>query len=83
MATSGSRRRHALVTRVVEADDDATDPPRRQVMPATFSPRPVDERARDWLRKQLEWEAMLDALRGARRHEASAALPRQREPAAA
>jgi len=51
-------------------------------MPA-FPPRPDREQARDWLRRQLEWEAVLDALRDARFGDAPAARPPQREPAAA
>jgi hypothetical protein len=52
-------------------------------MSAKFPPRPADERARDWLRKQLEWEAILETLRAARRGERRPAASRQREPAAA
>jgi hypothetical protein len=52
-------------------------------MAATFPPPPDDEQARDWLRRQLEWEATLDALRHARRGERPATRRREREPAAA
>ena len=52
-------------------------------MSAAFPRRPVDERALDWLKKQLEWEAMLDALRYARRGERPAVRTRQGVPAAA
>ena len=52
-------------------------------MSAAFPPRPVLEQARDWLRNQLEWEDILDALRAEQAGEHPAARPRQREPAAA
>ena len=52
-------------------------------MSAAFPPQTDDARARDWLRRQLEWEDVLDALRDARRVELPAARPPQREPAAA
>jgi hypothetical protein len=38
-------------------------------MTAAFPPQADDERARDWLRRQLQWETVLDALRDAHRRE--------------
>jgi hypothetical protein len=52
-------------------------------MSAAFPPRPGHEQARDWLRRQLEWEALLAALRDARRVKHPASRRRQRESAAA
>jgi hypothetical protein len=52
-------------------------------MTAAFPPQPDEERARDWLRRQLQWEDVLDALRDAHRGERPAARPQRREPAAA
>jgi hypothetical protein len=52
-------------------------------MTATFPPQRDDEQALHWLRHQLQWEELLDALRHARRGERPAAGRRQREPAAA
>jgi hypothetical protein len=51
-------------------------------MTAAFPPQPDDDRARDWLRRQLEWEGVLDALRLACRGEPPED-PGQRESAAA
>ena len=52
-------------------------------MTAAFPPQPDADRARDWLKRQLQWEDVLDALREAGRGERPAARPQQREPAAA
>jgi hypothetical protein len=52
-------------------------------MSAAFPPRTLPEQAADWLRRRLEWEDILDALRAAERGERPTARPRQREPAAA
>jgi len=52
-------------------------------MSAAFPPRPIPEEARDWLRRRLDWEEILDALRAAQRGERPTARARQREPAAA
>jgi hypothetical protein len=64
MATSGSRRRHVPVTRVADADLDATDVG-RQIMTTDIRLRDQQDRAKRWLQRQLEWEDILGALRDA------------------
>jgi len=51
-------------------------------MAAAFPPQADDDRARDWLRRQLQWEGVLDALRDAHRGDPPDDQ-RRREPAAA
>jgi hypothetical protein len=52
-------------------------------MSAAFPPRPDHEQAREWLKRQLEWEDVLTWLRREPRHEAAFADRDLREPAAA
>jgi hypothetical protein len=42
-----------------------------------------DERAREWLKRRLEWEGILSALREASRGDRPAPVTHRREPTAA
>jgi plasmid stability protein len=52
-------------------------------MSAAFHPRSDREQAREWLRRRLDWENVLAALRAAQRVEAQTVDRDLREPAAA